>query len=104
MVDISNFIFYFFISHYNCSVGVAMGYGLDGRGSISGRVKVFLFSTASRPALGPTRSRIQRIPGTFFPGVKRPGREANHSPPTNTEVKNGGAILPLPHISSRRTA
>jgi hypothetical protein len=33
-------------------------------------------------------------------GVKRPGREADHSPPSSTEVKNGGAIPPLPHISS----
>jgi len=26
-----------------------------------------------------------RVPS---PGVKRPGREANHSPPSNAEVKN----------------
>jgi hypothetical protein len=29
---------------------IATGYGLDGRGSIPGRGKIFLFSTASRPA------------------------------------------------------
>jgi hypothetical protein len=32
----------------------------------------------------------------FSPGVKQPGREANNSPPSSTEVKNGGAIPPLP--------
>jgi hypothetical protein len=31
-------------------------------------------------------------------GIKQPGREADHSPlPFSAEVKNGGAIFPLPH-------
>jgi hypothetical protein len=34
-----------------------------------------------------------------YPGVKRPMREADHSPPTSAEVKNDGAIPPLPHMS-----
>jgi hypothetical protein len=38
--------------------------------------------------------------GLFPYGVKRLGREADHSPPSSTEVKNGGAIPSLPHISS----
>jgi hypothetical protein len=29
-------------------------------------------------------------------GVKRQGREADHSPPSSAEVKNGGAIPPIP--------
>jgi hypothetical protein len=28
----------------------------------------------------------------LVPGVKRQGREANHSPPSSAEVKNGGAL------------
>jgi hypothetical protein len=36
--------------------------------------------------------------GGFIVGVKRPGR------PSSTEVKNGGAIPPLPHISSWHSA
>jgi hypothetical protein len=43
--------------------------------------------TSSRPALGPTQPRIQWASGTLSPEVKRPGREADHSPPTNAEVK-----------------
>jgi hypothetical protein len=54
-----------------------------GRSSSPGRSDIFLFSTSSRPVLGHTQPPIQRVPG-----VKRPGCEANHSPPTSTEVKN----------------
>jgi hypothetical protein len=34
------------------------------------------------------------------PGVKRPGREADHSHPSSAEVKNGGSIPQLHHMSS----
>jgi hypothetical protein len=37
---------------------------------------------SSRQALGPTQPPIQGVPG-----VKQPGREADHSPPTSAEVK-----------------
>jgi len=47
----------------------------------------FLFATASRLVLGPTKSLIQRVPGALSPGVERPGHEADHSP-TSVEVKN----------------
>jgi hypothetical protein len=52
------------------------------RSSSPGRVKNFVFSTSSRPALGPTQLPIQ-----WVPGVKRTGREADHSPPTSAKVK-----------------
>jgi hypothetical protein len=78
------------------SVGIATGYGLDSLGSIPDRNKVFLFSTTSRPALGPTQSPVQLVPGTFSPGVKRSGREADQSLPSSAEVKNGGAIPSFP--------
>jgi hypothetical protein len=73
---------------------------LDGRGSNPGRGKIFLFSTTSRPALRPTQPPIQWVPRPICAEVKRPGREADHSPPSNGEVKNGGATPPLPHTSS----
>jgi hypothetical protein len=60
--------------------------------------------TASRPSLGPTHPHIQRVLGTLSSGVKRPGREADQSPRFSAEVKNGGAIPPLPHMSSWRDA
>jgi hypothetical protein len=48
-----------------------------GRSSSTVRVKNFFFSTSPRPALGPTQPPIQWVPGTFSPGVKRQGREAD---------------------------
>jgi hypothetical protein len=33
--------------------------------------EIILFSTASRPALGPIHPPIQRLLGTFPPGLKR---------------------------------
>jgi hypothetical protein len=59
----------------------------------------FLFYAVSRSALGSNQPPTQWVRGAILPGVKRPRREANHSPPSNAEVKNGGAIPPLPHMS-----
>jgi hypothetical protein len=42
----------------------------------------------SKPVLRPTQPRIQWVPGALPLGVKRPGREANHSPPSTVEFKN----------------
>jgi hypothetical protein len=30
----------------------------------------------------------QRVPGHLSPGIKRPGHEADHSPPFSADVKN----------------
>jgi hypothetical protein len=77
------------------------GYGVDGRSSISDRGKrLFLFSVASRPALGPTQPPIRCVPGVLSSGIKRPEREADLSPPSSAEDKNGGAIPPRPHMPS----
>jgi hypothetical protein len=40
---------------------------------------IFLFTTASRLALAPTQPPIQRLTGALSLGVKRPGRETDHS-------------------------
>jgi hypothetical protein len=48
---------------------------------------IFLFTTASRTTLGPTQPPIQWVPGALSLKVKRPGREANHLPPSSAEVK-----------------
>jgi hypothetical protein len=74
-----------------CRVGIALGYGLDDWGSMvrspAVGVGILLFNTASRTALGPTQPPIQWVPGAHSLGVKRPGSEADHSPPSSPEVK-----------------
>jgi hypothetical protein len=48
---------------------------------------IFLFITASGTALVPTQPPIQWVPGNLFLVVKRPVREADHSPPSSAEAK-----------------
>jgi hypothetical protein len=57
-----------------------------------------IISHANYPAPYP------KVPGAVSPDIKRPGREAIHSPTSSAEVKNGGAIPPLPLTSSWRGA
>jgi hypothetical protein len=73
-------------------------------GFYSLQCKIFLFSTVSRPTLGPTQPPIQWVWWSLSLGIKRQGREADHSPPSSAEVKKGGATLPLPHMSSWHSA
>jgi hypothetical protein len=52
-------------------VGIATGYGLDGRGvgvPSPGGVKNFHFSISSRPALGSTQPPIKWVPGALSRG------------------------------------
>jgi hypothetical protein len=75
----------------------------------------------SRPALGPTQPPIQWVPGALSLGVKRAGREADHSPPSSAKVcvelylhssntpswsgaklKNTGTCLPLLYLLTNK--
>jgi hypothetical protein len=47
---------------------------------------------------------IQWVPTVISPGVKRPGREPDHSSISSAEVMNGGAIPPLADMSSWHSA
>jgi hypothetical protein len=50
----------------------------------------------SRPALGPTQPPVQWVPGVLSPGLKaRPGRDADHLPPSSAEVVNEWEIYLL---------
>jgi hypothetical protein len=72
------------------------GYGLDGRGvGVWVLVGSRIFSTSSRPGLRPTQPPIWCVPRALSPRVKRPGQEADHSPPSSAEVKHDGAVPPL---------
>jgi hypothetical protein len=64
-----------------------------------------LFTTASRTALGPTQPPVQWVPGALSWVVKRPGREADHSPPSSAEVSECADLyLYAPNTSSWRGA
>jgi hypothetical protein len=82
------------------SVGIVAGYTAGVRFPAAARD----ISTASRPALEPTRRPIQCVLAELSSGIIRPGREADLSHPSSAEVKNGGSIPPLPHTSSWRSA
>jgi hypothetical protein len=77
--------------HQLGGVGIATGYRLSGPGSIRGKVR---FSSHQRPDR-PTQLSIQWVPGRISPGL-----ETDYSASTSSEVKNGGAIPPLPNMSS----
>jgi hypothetical protein len=75
------------------------GYGLDDRSS-----RVRFPAGAGNFSL---HHRVQNASGAYpvsypmgtrssFPGVKRPGREADHSPPSNSEVKNAWSCTSAP--------
>jgi hypothetical protein len=88
----------FFNVSRDSSVGIETGYMLDGRGSIPGRA--IFFSSPYFPDWTP----IEWVPEALSQGVKRPGREANHTSPFSSELKNIGGIHPLPHTSSWHSA
>jgi hypothetical protein len=44
-----------------------------------------LISTMFRLTLGHTQFPVQWVPEAFYPGVKRPGSEASHFPPSSAE-------------------
>jgi hypothetical protein len=74
---------------------VCLNYRQDIRGSIPGKER-------SRPALGPSQFSMQWVLGPDSTGLKRSVCKVVHSSPSSAEVKNSGAIPPLPHTSSCR--
>jgi hypothetical protein len=78
------------------AVGIATGYVLDdrrGQTSSPGRGEDVHFSISSRLALGPTQT-----PNKWVPGLKRQGREADHTLETSAEVKKTWIYTSIPAI------
>jgi hypothetical protein len=59
-------------------------------------LEICLFNTASRTAMGPTQPPTQWVAGALSLGVKWPGREADHSPPSSAEIKNAWSYTSTP--------
>jgi hypothetical protein len=68
-----------------------LDYGLDDRGSIPGGSSNWIFS----PPL-PDPASYPMGTGVCFPGVKRPGRKSDYSPPSSAEVKNAWSYTSTP--------
>jgi hypothetical protein len=63
--------------------------GAQPKSSSPGRGMIFLLSTPSTPALGPTQPPIKWVrEGALSPGVKQPVSEGDYPPPTTSELKN----------------
>jgi hypothetical protein len=79
------------------SVGIATGQGADSRSSIPAGVKDFspLHNIQSGSGTHPASYPVGT--GAVSPEVKRPGCEADQSPPSSADVKNGGPIHPRLH-------
>jgi hypothetical protein len=85
---------------HDSSVGIATGYWLEGWSYIPGRAKkLFLSPQHARLTLEPNQLPPQWVPGLFPQGLG--GRDLH---PSSAKVKNGGAIYPILHMSSRRGA
>jgi hypothetical protein len=69
-------------------VGIATGYGLVSRGSITDMGKRLFFAPQTLDQLKSTQPPIQWVLEHFSPGIKRPEHEADHSPPSRAEVKS----------------
>jgi hypothetical protein len=65
---------------------------------LEGAKDSFLFFIASGPTLGSIDLHIKWELATASPGVKLQGHQTDHSPPSRAEIKNVGAIPPLPHV------
>jgi hypothetical protein len=83
------------------SVGIALGYGLDDRGSsVRFPAGAGNFSLHHRVLNGSGTHPASYSMGNrgFFLGVKQPGREADHSPSSSAEVKNAWSYTSIPLI------
>jgi hypothetical protein len=82
-----------FRPHHIIRTGWTIGnLGFDSRRGL----RISVFTTASRPALGPTQLPILWVPGVLSLGLKRPVREADHSLPPSAEIKNAWSYTSTP--------
>jgi hypothetical protein len=90
----------FFLFRYrDSSVGIALGYGLDDRGSrvrFPTRAGNFSLHHCVQNGSGAHPVSYPMGTGGSFLGVKRPGREADHSPSSSAEVKNAWSYTSTP--------
>jgi hypothetical protein len=89
---------FFYVSR-DSIVAIATSYGLDDR-----RVGVRVPIGSRIFHLHVVQSFSGAHPTSYPMGVKRPEREADHSPPTSAEVKKMWDYTSIPHMPSWRSA
>jgi hypothetical protein len=103
-IYISSQLWFFLIIVYSqgCSVSIVtrLRAGRPGFDSRQGMERLFLFATASIPAMRPSQPPIEWVPGAFYPGVKRPWCEADHSLSYSTKFKNAWSYTSSPKYVS----
>jgi hypothetical protein len=82
-----------YVNYYSVHTDWMIGCSSPGRGW------EFFSSSESRQALGPTQPPIQWVTGVSPLGVKRPGRETDHSPPSSAEVNNSWSCTSTPQYA-----
>jgi hypothetical protein len=70
-------------------IGTRLCMGFDS----CGKLRIFLFATAFRPALRPIQPSIQWVPGVLSPRC-----ETDHSSPSGAEAKNAWSYTSTPPI------
>jgi hypothetical protein len=78
-----------YFTNVTSAVGIAASYGLDNQ-RIGVRVPVgqeFSLLYAVQTGSGAHPASYPMGKAALSPGIKRPGRETDHSPPTSSEVK-----------------
>jgi hypothetical protein len=87
--SVNNYFWFNKLSEPGWHVGIATGYGLGDRGvGVWVPVGPRIFISPNRPdRLWGPHSLLPIGTGTLSSGVKRPGREADHSPSTSAEVQ-----------------
>jgi hypothetical protein len=73
---------------------------MDGMGSIPGSARLFSSPQCPDQLWGSPSLLSNRYQGLLPPGDKGAGHEADHSLPSSIEFNKGGAIPPLPHMST----
>jgi hypothetical protein len=82
--------------HFRYSAGLRPGWsGFECRQGLG----ISLFTTMSISAVGPTLLSIQWVSESLSLEVKRPGREADHSPPSSSEIKNAWSYICAPQYA-----
>jgi hypothetical protein len=77
-----------------------MGYRLEGSSLIPAVQDFSLLHSVETDSGARPASYTMCVMGAFYPGVKRQGLVADHSPPSSVEVKKSVAMPPLPHMPS----